>query len=91
MSLNMMAIEMPVAKASDFYQHVQVKSYSQVLRQPSSCLLFACRVTSHIAPGSTIGIAIFENSTILCSNFFSRPAILMRFMPSTKLACMCHV
>ena len=25
MSLNMMAIEMPVAKAVDFYQHVQVK------------------------------------------------------------------
>lgn len=41
MSLNMMAIEMPVAKAADFYQHVQVKSYTHALRQPSSCLFFA--------------------------------------------------
>lgn len=49
MSLNMMAIEMPVAKAADFYQHVQVKSCSDSMNQQSPSPLSASIYKAHIA------------------------------------------
>ena len=51
MTLNMMLIEMPVAKAEDFYQHVQVQMrFACILLATQADLWICCKHTMYAVP-----------------------------------------